>query len=176
MNSIKGKIEVAANLSIIIVSLLLGIVLVRQLFLGGIQTRAVAPQPGTATNLGTKLTLPGVDWSENKRTLVLALSSTCHFCTESAPFYQRLGKEEGVRLIAVVPQDVTEGRAYLDRVRVPIGDVRQMPLDAIGVEGTPTLFLVDNEGRVSGKWVGKLSPDGESELLEQVRAGANARQ
>lgn len=173
-NRLTKGIEISANIAIIIVAVLLGAVLVRQMLAGGMQTRAPAPQPNVATDLSTRLMLPGVDWSENKRTLVLALSSTCHFCTESAPFYQRLAKEEGVRLIAVVPQDVTEGRAYLDRVRVPIVDVRQMPLDVIGVDGTPTVFLVDNEGRISGKWVGKLSPDGESELLEQVRADATA--
>ena len=172
---IKG-IETSANVAIIVVAVLLGAVLVRQLLAGGTQTRTGTPQSGAVSGHDTRLTLPGVDWSESKKTLVLALSSTCHFCTESAPFYQRLGKEEGVRLIAVVPQDVTEGRAYLDKLGVPIGDVRQMPLDAISVEGTPTLFLVDNAGRVSGKWVGKLSPDGESELLKQVRAGANAHQ
>ena len=175
-NKLIRGIETSANVAILIVTILLGTVLVRQLLAGGTQTHTGAPQPGAVSDHDTKLTLPGVDWSESKRTLVLALSSTCHFCTESAPFYQRLAKEEGVRLIAVVPQDVTEGRAYLDRVRVPIGDVRQMPLDVIGVEGTPAVFLVDNEGHVSGKWLGKLNPDGESELLEQVRAGANAHQ
>lgn len=172
---IKG-IETSANVAILIVAILLGAVLVMQLLAGGTQTHTGTPQPGAVFDHDTKLTLPGMDWSEGNRSLVLALSSTCHFCTESAPFYQRLAKEEGVHLIAVLPQDVTEGRTYLDRLRVPIGDVRQMPLDALGVEGTPTVFLVDNEGRVSGKWVGKLSPDGESELLEQVRAGANAHQ
>lgn len=175
-NKLTRGIETSANVAILIVAILLGAVLVMQLLAGGTQTHTGTPQPGAVSDHDTKLTLPGVDWSESNRSLVIALSSTCHFCTESASFYQRLAKERGVRLIAVLPQDVTEGRTYLDSLRVPIGDVRQMPLDALGVEGTPTLFLIDNEGRVSGKWVGKLGPDGESELLEQVRAGANVHQ
>lgn len=168
-NKLTRGIEVSADIAIIIVAILLGVVLVRHQLFTGAQTQITESRPHMMA-AGSKLPLPGVDWAENKRTLVLVFSSTCHFCTESAPFYQRLIKEGGVRLIAVAPQDVAEGKAYLDRVRVPIGDVRQMPLDAIGVEGTPTLLLVDKEGRVSGEWVGKLSPERESDLLEQVRA------
>jgi 2-keto-3-deoxy-6-phosphogluconate aldolase len=84
------------------------------------------------------------------------------------PAYQRLVKEGGVRLIAVVPQDAAEGRAYLDRLNVPIGDIRQMPLGAIGVEGTPTLMLVDDKGVVLNSWVGKLPTSTEAEVLSKI--------
>lgn len=173
-NRLVRGIETSANVAIILAAVLLAAVLVKQHLLDGTRTQASGPQPGVA--VGAKLTAPGVDWGESKRTLVLALSTTCHFCSESAPFYQRLAKESGVRLIAVVPQDVAEGRLYLNRLGVPVGDIRQMSLDSIGVAGTPTLLLVDDAGRVSGKWVGKLDPDREAELLEQVRPGADARQ
>ena len=167
-NKLTKGLEVSANVAIIIVAVLLGVVLVRQQLLGGAQPRAGASQPGAAANLGSKLALPGVDWAESKKTLVLALSSKCHFCSESAPFYQRLAKEGGVRLIAVVPQDAAEGRAYLDRLSVPIGDVRQMPLGAIGVEGTPTLMLVDDKGVILNSWVGKLPASTEDEVLSKI--------
>jgi thiol-disulfide isomerase/thioredoxin len=167
-NKLTKGLEVSANVAIIIVAVLLGVVLVRQQLLGGAQPRASASQPGVAADSGAKLMLPGVDWAESKKTLVLAVSSTCHFCTESAPFYQRLVKEGGVRLIAVVPQDAAEGRAYLDRLNVPIGDVRQMPLGAIGVEGTPTLMLVDDKGVILNSWVGKLPTSTEDEVLSKI--------
>lgn len=167
-------IETSANVAIILAAVLLAAVLVKQHLLDGTRTQASGPQPGVA--VGAKLTAPDVDWSGNKRTLLLALSTTCHFCSESAPFYQRLVKESGVRLVALMPQGVAEGKLYLNRLGVPVGDVRQMSLDTIGVSGTPTILLVDDAGRVSGKWVGKLDPEGEAELLEQVRASADARQ
>jgi thiol-disulfide isomerase/thioredoxin len=175
MNSrlVRG-IETSANVAIILAAVLLATVLVKQHLLDGTRTQASSPQPGVA--VGAQLTTPDVDWSGNKRTLLLVLSTTCHFCSESAPLYQRLVKESGVRPIAVVPQSVAEGRLYLNRLGVPVGDVRQLSLDSIGVSGTPTLLLVDDAGHVSGKWVGKLDPDREAELLEQVRASANARQ
>ncbi len=167
-------IETSANVAIIIAAVLLAAVLVKQQLIDGTRTQASGPQPSVA--IGAKLTMPDVNWAENKRTLLLALSTTCHFCTESAPFYQRLVKERGVRLIAVMPQDAAEGRLYLSRLGVPIEDVRQMSLNSIDVSGTPTLLLVDEAGRVSGKWVGRLDPERESDLLNQIRASAGARQ
>jgi thiol-disulfide isomerase/thioredoxin len=167
-NKLTKGLEVSANVAIIVVAVLLCVVLVRQQLLGSAQPGAGASRPGAAANLGAKLTLPGVDWAESKKTLVLALSSGCHFCSESAPFYQRLVKEGGVRLIAVVPQDAAEGRAYLDRLSVPIGDVRQTPLGAIGVEGTPTLMLVDDKGVTLNSWVGKLPAGTEDEVLSKI--------
>jgi thiol-disulfide isomerase/thioredoxin len=173
-NGLVKGIETSANVAIILAAVLLAAVLVKQQLLDGTRTQASGPQPGVA--VGVKLMVPDAYCNENKKTLLLALSTTCHFCTESAPFYQRLVKESGVRLIAVVPQGVDEGRLYLNRLGVPISEVRQMSLDSIGVAGTPTLLLVDDEGRVSGKWVGKLNPEREADLLRQARASTDARQ
>lgn len=35
---------------------------------------------------GSVLSLPGVDWSRDRRTVVLAISSHCRYCSESALF------------------------------------------------------------------------------------------
>jgi hypothetical protein len=102
------------------------------------------------------------------------LQAGCHFCSESAPFYQRLAREtaqkSGVHLVAVLPQDVAEGSKYLNSLGVPIEDVRQAQLDALGVSGTPTLILIDGKGVVMKSWVGKLSGDREAEVLDQLHA------
>jgi hypothetical protein len=34
--------------------------------------------------------LPGIDWSQHRRTLLLVLNTGCHFCQDSVPFYQKL--------------------------------------------------------------------------------------
>ncbi len=34
--------------------------------------------------------------------------------------------------------------------------------------GTPTLILVNREGGVKGVWIGKLTPDKESELVAKL--------
>src|SRR5437867_3450048 len=101
--------------------------------------------------IGGKVSLSDVDWAQNHKTLVLALQRGCHFCAESAEFYQRLAQvaaTKGVKLIAVLPQPATEGRDYLNTLAVPITDIRQAALNSLNVSGTPTLILVDDKGQV----------------------------
>lgn len=53
-----------------------------------------------------------------------------------------------VRLVAVLPQEVAESRRYLLNLKVPIDEVRQSGLHALGVQATPTLILVNSKGEV----------------------------
>jgi hypothetical protein len=76
--------------------------------------------------------------------------------------------------VAVLPQEVGAGREYLQRLSVPIGEVRQAAPSAVGARVTPTLILVDGGGVVTHSWVGKLAAAEESEVLERLlhdRAG-----
>lgn len=169
MRNLARKLELAANVAIIVVAVLLGVVLVR--------TYLIRPAPAPAATTarvaaGTKLSLPGVDWSGSRWTLLFALSSNCHFCTDSAEFYRRLTREVslrgGTRTIAVLPQSPEEGRAYLGRLGLQVDDVRQAALDSVNIASTPTLILVDAEGRVSDSWVGRLPTVKEDEVLATV--------
>jgi hypothetical protein len=171
MKNITKKIEVVANVAIIVAAISFTAVLAKRYFR---PTLPLAPGQATAAiQPGTKADFINVDWAKSNRTLLLVLQSGCHFCTESAPFYQRLAREtaqaSGVHLVAVLPQDVTEGTKYLNSLGVPILDVRQAQLDSLGVEGTPTLILIDGKGVVTKSWVGKLSGDKEAEVLSQLR-------
>ena len=165
------RVELLANVAIIIVAVLLGVVLVKQL-------TATKPdqltRPASARRelrRGDKVALP-VDWAKNSHTLLLVLQKGCRFCTESAPFYQQLVKEASVRdnikLVALTPQTVDEGKQYLKEIGVDIADVRQASPDQINVSGTPTLILVNNEGVATDVWAGKLSPDTEPKVLSKL--------
>src|SRR5262249_16893252 len=60
--------------------------------------------------------IPGVSFGDGKSTLVLYVRSTCHFCTDSMPFYKRLNNHlrgKSVKLIAVSDEDASVTRAYL---------------------------------------------------------------
>jgi thioredoxin-related protein len=113
-----------------------------------------------------------VDWSNNNQTLLLVLQKGCHFCTESAAFYQRLVRETAghgnIHLIAVLPQATDESKKYLDDLGVAIEEVKQATPDSIGVPGTPTLILVNDQGVVMTSWVGKLSADDEAKVLRRL--------
>jgi hypothetical protein len=113
-----------------------------------------------------------VEWAKNSHTLLLVLQKGCHFCTESAPFYQQLIKQTSARndlkLVALLPQPVAEGKQYLEEIGVDIADVRQVSPSQINVGGTPTLILVNNEGVATDVWAGKLPPDTEAQLLSKL--------
>jgi len=171
MANLSKKIEVAANVAIICVALLLGGVLFKRYLLPG---SAPAGEPGRAEQLkpGTRLSLPDVDWSRSRKTLVMVLSTNCRYCTESAPFYQVLAREKSgrddVRLLAVLPQAVEESQKYLDAHGVAVSEVRKATPEAFGVRGTPTLIVVDSAGAVVDSWVGKLPQAKEVEVLNRL--------
>jgi len=175
------KLEVLANVAVVITSLVLCSVLVKKYFFSAAKQEAsveVAQAKSPDSNAsrrpsiqtGTKISLPGIDWSKSTRTVVLALSTTCHFCSESAPFYQKLQqqKQNGVSLVAVFPQPVEDSRNYLNRLGVSVTDVVQNSLASVGVSGTPTLLLIDSQGSVTDSWVGKLSDTEAAKVIAQI--------
>jgi|SRR5919206_4631908 hypothetical protein len=173
MKNIAKKIELVANVSIIVAALAFTFVLAKRYFAPVLPLAAPQRAAANIPN-GAKADFINVDWGKSDRTLLLVLQAGCHFCTESAPFYQRLAREtaqkSGVHLVAVLPQDVAEGSKYLNSLGVPIEDVRQAQLDTLGVSGTPTLILIDGKGVVMKSWVGKLTGDREAEVLDQLHA------
>ena len=168
MKNIARTIEVIANVAIICVSISLGVVLISRTIRSYRGT--VSESANTERAKHQKIELPGVEWSRNEKTLVIAISSTCHFCTESAAFYRDIRTRTRVHTIAVLPQNVSEGRNYLSNLGVQVDEVLQAPLDSIDVSGTPTLMLVGRDGTVIRTWLGKLPPDLEKEVLLSVGA------
>ena len=165
MKNIVRTIEVIANVAIICVAISLGLVLISRT----IRSSRVTDSD-SATVKDQKIQLPGIDWSRNEQTLVLAISSTCHFCTESAAFYRDIRACTRVYTIAVLPQSVDEGRNYLRNLGVQVDEVLQAPPGSIDVGGTPTLLLIARDGTVVRRWIGKLPPDLEKEVLLSVGA------
>jgi hypothetical protein len=171
MNNLAKKTELLANVAIIVVALLLGGVLVRRY----LWPQAESPQAQARIEPGTKLSVPGIEWGKNDRTLLLVLSTSCHFCTESSPFYQRLAQEKakkgGVGLVAILPQSVDESQKYLNGLGVSVDDIKQAGLDTVQVRGTPTLIMADRTGAVIESWVGKLPADAEGKVLDRFVGG-----
>lgn len=167
MSSLPRKIELLANVAIVIVAILLGVVLVKRFLL------PASPPPNDAQAVqikpGMKLSLPDVTWDKSNKTLLLVLSTTCKYCTESAPFYQQLVKRKGgredVRIVALLPQTPDESRKYLADHGVTVDQIRQAAPGAAYARGTPTLIMVDNTGSVLESWMGKLPPEKETEVL-----------
>jgi hypothetical protein len=127
----------------------------------------------TSPTIGATLSIAGLNWAQHKQTLLLVLRDGCHFCSDSAMFYQRLIKDQTAlahtKFVAILPGPVDGSRAYLKRLGVPIIDVRQAALSTLGVSGTPTLLLVNEQGALTKAWVGRLPGDKEDEVINALR-------
>jgi len=165
MSVFARRIEVATNIAI-----LCAFVLVAGLAADRLLGRS--PDEASEPKVGERILLPGMDWSRSERTLVLALSDGCHFCSESADFYRKLvpsARQRGLRVLAVLPQPVSSSEIYLKQLEVSVPEIVQNSLDALQVSGTPTLLLVDRRGRIERAWVGKLDSAQEQQVLASVR-------
>lgn len=159
------RLEIATNVAILCAFLAVAALAVKRL-------REPSPAALHQPAVGERVSLQGVDWSKSGRSLILALSTGCHFCSESAGFYQQLvpsAVSDGVQVIAVLPQSVADSRSYLEKLGVKVPEILQSPLDSVEASGTPTLLVIDRQGRIQKAWVGKLGPDQEQQVVASLR-------
>lgn len=165
MNSLEKKIETFANIAIIVLAISILV------FFGYRYFSNPVPEI-EQIKVGTSISIPNTDWANQKQTLLLILQKGCHFCTESAAFYQKLSKsnqnQNSTKIIAVLPNSLDESNKYLKELGVEADDIRQANLSSIGVRGTPTLILVDAQGKVLDSWVGKLNTETEEKVLQKI--------
>jgi peroxiredoxin len=159
------RIEIATNVAILCAFLLVCALAAKRLW-------EPSSRGSAGPSVGAKVSLQGVDWSKSNQNLVLALSTGCRFCSESADFYQRLvpsATSNGIHVLAVLPQPISEDRSYLEKLGVTVPEVVRSPLSAVEVSATPTVLLVDSKGRIRKAWVGKLGPDREQQVMAGLR-------
>jgi thioredoxin-related protein len=160
---VKG-IEQATNVAIIVIALVLSAMFIKGHFISPSNERQTI-------SAGNNLEAQPVNWSRNPKNVVLVLSTTCHFCKESAGFHQKLAQEcadRHIRTIAFFPQSVEKARAYLEDEGVQVQEIWQTKMADLRVQGTPTVLLVDNHGVVQHVWTGKLPADQEKDLLARL--------
>jgi hypothetical protein len=170
MNPFK-KIEAAANIAVIALVGLFGWTVLRGNFAPSSSPNLVAQPSGPKVGLSLNQSpLKDVTWAKNKSTLVLGLQTTCHFCTKSGPFFQKLAATASgnTKIVAVLPQTVEQSKQYLSGLGVHVDEIRSTTLASISVSGTPTLMLVDDKGVIRNVWVGKLPDEQQAEVLAAV--------
>ena len=164
--AMKTKLEAIANVVVILMALAVGgVVLTRY-----VQSSRTLRSLETGDRLAT---LPGLDWSQHRRTLVLALNTGCHFCEESMPFYQKLAQtqnpdSDNLRLVAAFPNTAEMVTQFMQHDRLNIRSVAGVSFDKLRVNATPTLILVNSDGQVEQSWVGVLTEREETDLLKFV--------
>ncbi len=167
----RSKLDVAANVAIIATCVIASTVLVRR------ELFAPRPEPPpAAVRAGEHLdVLRDAVPAGAERALVLALAPDCHFCNESMTFYARLldrrdRSRSQVKVVAAVPSGDAR---MLEHARLAANGVRpdalvQVDFRQLKIQGTPTILLVDRQGKVLSVWMGKLNTQGESEVLESL--------
>lgn len=164
---IKTKLEQIANITVIVLALVIGSALVKDRFF------SAAPQVNEV-KVGERLTnLHGWEWNAHDRTLVLVLRKGCHFCEDSAPFYQRLiaqQKQYGpdTSIVAVFPDAAYAVNEVVQSEGLEVQALAGVRLEGLKVSGTPTLLLVDKNGTVLNMWIGVLSPRQELEVINAI--------
>lgn len=118
-------------------------------------------------------------YSRASRSLLLFVSSRCHFCTDSMPFYrellaQRSRGNPSIAVIALGREREQDLRAYLGSHGVNVDR-------AISVQGrsdlklsaTPTVLLLNSAGRVQHVWIGALHQDQQRDVLNALSSDSN---
>lgn len=157
-----------ANLAVIV-----GVIVFLVLVYRGEFGRQIAPESAPQNIVGETVSLPGIKLPRDRNTLILAVSATCHFCKESVPFYKQIEKDSAGRLniVAVLPQPMDEAQKFLRDEGLETNQVVSARLDVIGVRGTPTVLLVDANGKVKHAWKGTLDEKGQQDLLATALPG-----
>jgi hypothetical protein len=165
-------LDAVTNVAIAVLAAVMSIVLIRDYAVPRVLAPAAAPAPAAASQIPSPLHLAGLDFTKSDRTLLFVLSSQCPFCRQSEGFYRTLAgnssQYKNLQFAAALPQPEPEGRAYLHQAGIRISQVTSTDLGTIGVEGTPTLVLVDSRGNVLQYWTGKLAPEGEKQVMDAI--------
>ena len=155
------------NIAIVLVAIVLSALLVKKFFF---QPAQQSPNYKLTTNAALRIN--GINWADSDRTVLLALSKDCKYCSASAEFYRRLAagiaSQTNTRLLAVFPEKQSEAEAYLKQLDIPIRELRYVSLSSLGIPNVPTLAILDRNGVVTDMWVGKFSPLEENDLMSKL--------
>lgn len=162
------KIEVIANIAIVVVAIMIAVVFFDRYLSSKFDFKSEIKQVAKGNNVS----LPTIDWAASDWTIVMALSQRCRYCSESIPFYRQLSQaqaQKSIKMIALFPQTDIEGQKYLSDAGIIVDHVTQVSLESLGIRGTPTLILVNKRGVVEEVWAGKLSGEREAEVIRKLQ-------
>lgn len=164
---LKDSLNVATNIVVILFAVVAIAVLVKNYF--------VPPEVETGVTKGSVFPqIAGVDYRQVPRTIILALNVDCRYCTRSVPFYNSLFKAQQENpghfniVAAFINKDADLVKSYAEQKQLSVQTITGVDLDKLGIHLTPTLVLLDNEGKVLDSWRGALQSDGEREVFRAV--------
>jgi hypothetical protein len=155
----KNTLEIATNVAVLLAA---------TAFLTALSWGFFVKQKSPAKSSGFRKgapapTLPHVDYAGAPKTLLIAMNTRCHYCTESISFYNSLiERRPGTRVLAVFPNDEAEVKEYVRQQRLGLEAVGGVNFRALQIESTPTMILIGSDGKILDFWIGKLSTTNEA--------------
>ena len=165
------KLETATHIFLIAICCLAGGLLIEQRFFSDPDSGG----PGVTSLVGREVKLPGANWQSAPVSVLLQISSTCHYCNESMPFYRQLmaarqSSAAKVPVIVASADAVAVMQQHLVEQQLSVDKVLHSRLAGFGTV-TPTVYIVDSKGMVQRVFVGELDSSGQRELLSIVQRG-----
>lgn len=123
---------------------------------------------------GETIALKDVIWERAPQTVVVVLSTRCHWCKESVPLYQKVSTlhkatKAAFQLIAVSADTEEELSRFLSANLIEVDKIIPAVEARLGIRATPTVLLVNRQGRVVSSWQGAMRSSDESAFLEILR-------
>ncbi|MBX3298358.1 MAG: hypothetical protein KF736_02715 [Acidobacteria bacterium] len=169
------RLEQVASVAVILAAIGLIVFVAKSL------TTTISGQPGrslpSAPKLGDVLEINGKPLIGDRPSLVFVLSTTCRFCMESTDFYRRLFQERDpakLAFVALIYENAESATEYFKGRSLLFDSVAKAEPGTIRHYGTPTLILVDAQGKVIHSWVGKLSDAQEKEVRDSLLKAARS--
>ncbi len=117
--------------------------------------------------------MTGLRQESGKSSLLLVVKSSCKYCKDSIPFYQRLVNEirstnAAVQLVGLCLESDTACANYFSETQVPVDVTLGAPNGLPRIQRTPTIVMLDPNGNVAEIWVGALGEDGQKAVLTAI--------
>ncbi len=168
-SKIKTHLEVITNVAVLLTAMA-----VLSALSWGYFSQKRQPSLKNGLQKGDVLTkIASLDYRNSSQTLLIAMNTECHFCTESVPFYNHLvksrqGQDETARIIAIFPNKENEVNQYVQQHRLQTETIAAVNLSALNMVNTPTVILVDSGGKILDFWVGKLQENMERQVIKSI--------
>lgn len=178
VNKWRRNLEIVTNLAVLISCVTATALLIRsRTTVSSYPPRALASTiPSGIARGDTFPAIEGIKLDATDRTLILALNTGCHFCEESLPFYRRLPTNKSqtakrTQILAIFPNETDEARKFLTAAKLEFPVFGGQDFAKLRIAGTPTLILLNRDGKVQSVWRGELSASDQDKVLSAVASG-----
>lgn len=142
------------------------------IFISGSVLKPSNSKPLDGLHTGESLPqLPNYSYGDTDKTLIIALSTKCRYCTEEVTFFNELAgtrNNNSTRILAVFPESSDEVEQYVRAKNLTINFIAGIKLEQLNLASVPAEILVDRKGKILNFWIGGLAEGVKREITEAI--------